>query len=281
VSRITKFTKMHGAGNDYVYVDCFEERLENPEEFAVLVSDRHKGIGADGLVLIMPSRVGDFRMRMFNLDGSEAQMCGNATRCVGKYVYDAGYTRKTTLSLETKAGVKKLRLFPVDGKVQRVRVDMGEPVLKALDVPVTSDAEQVIGQVVDFKPETFALTCVSMGNPHAVIFTSGIDGMEIAGIGRKIEHHEMFPERVNVEFAEVLSPVRVKMRVWERGSGETQACGTGACATLVAGVLNEILARSATVSLLGGELEVEWNESDNHVYMTGDAVTVFKGEIEW
>ncbi|MDR2131276.1 MAG: diaminopimelate epimerase [Odoribacteraceae bacterium] len=272
---------MHGAGNDYVYVDCFEERLENPEEFAVLVSDRHKGIGADGLVLIMPSRVGDFRMRMFNLDGSEAQMCGNATRCVGKYVYDAGYTRKTTLSLETKAGVKKLRLFPVDGKVQRVRVDMGEPVLKALDVPVTSDAEQVIGQVVDFKPETFALTCVSMGNPHAVIFTSGIDGMEIAGIGRKIEHHEMFPERVNVEFAEVLSPVRVKMRVWERGSGETQACGTGACATLVAGVLNEILARSATVSLLGGELEVEWNESDNHVYMTGDAVTVFKGEIEW
>jgi diaminopimelate epimerase len=272
---------MHGAGNDYIYVDCVKERFDDPEEFAILASDRHKGIGADGLVLIMRSGKCDFRMRMFNLDGSEAQMCGNASRCVGKYVYDKGYTHKTTLSLETLAGVKHLRLFPVDGKVQRVRVDMGEPGLRALDVPVTSDEEQVVGQVIDFKPETFALTCVSMGNPHAVIFTEGIDAMDVAGIGRKIEHHKMFPERVNVEFVEVLSPSRARMRVWERGSGETQACGTGACAALVAGVLNDKLARKATIILPGGELEVEWNENDNHVYMTGDAVTVFTGEMEW
>jgi diaminopimelate epimerase len=281
VNRITRFTKMHGAGNDYVYVDCFEEQLKDPAAFAVLASDRHKGIGSDGLVLIMPSSACDFRMRMFNLDGSEAQMCGNATRCVGKYVYDKGYTRKTTITLETLAGVKKLRLFPVGGKVQRVRVDMGEPVLRAMDVPVTADAERVIDQEIAFEAGSFALTCVSMGNPHAVIFTSGIDAMEIATPGREIEHHKMFPERVNVEFAEVLSPSRVKLRVWERGSGETQACGTGACATLVAGVLNGKLDRVATVVLPGGELEVEWNEEDNHVYLTGDAVTVFKGEMAW
>jgi diaminopimelate epimerase len=272
---------MHGAGNDYAYVDCFEERMEHPEAFAILASDRHKGIGADGLVLIMSSRSCDFRMRMFNADGSEAQMCGNAARCVGKYLYDTGRTRKTTLSLETKAGVKKLRLFPVDGKVQRVRVDMGEPVLRALDVPVTSDEELVISQVVDFRPGSFALTCVSMGNPHAVIFTEGVDGINLPDIGSRIEHHGMFPERVNVEFAEVLSPSRVKARVWERGSGETQACGTGACAVLVAGVLNQLLEREAVISLPGGELEVKWDEEDNRVYLTGNAVTVFKGEIEW
>jgi diaminopimelate epimerase len=272
---------MHGAGNDYVYVDCFEERVDNPEAFAVLASDRHKGIGSDGLVLIMSSRTCDFRMRMFNADGSEAQMCGNAARCVGKYLYDSGRTRKTTLSLETLAGVKKLRLFPVDGKVERVRVDMGEPVSRALDVPVTSDEEQVIGQQVDFRPGNFVLTCVSMGNPHAVIFASDIDALDLPDIGSRIEHHGMFPERVNVEFVEILSRSRARARVWERGSGETQACGTGACAVLVAGALNDLLDREATIALPGGELEVKWDEADNRVYLTGNAVTVFKGEITW
>jgi diaminopimelate epimerase len=272
---------MHGTGNDYVYVDCIKERIDNPVEFAVLVSDRHKGIGSDGLVLISRSATCDFRMRMFNMDGSESQMCGTASRCVGKYVYDNGYTKKTTLSLETLSGVKYLRLFPSEGKVQRVRVDMGEPGLQASDIPVTSDEEQVVGLPVEFAPGTFAITCVSMGNPHAVIFAKGIDGMDVAGIGHAIEHHKMFPECTNVEFIEVLSPSRAKMRVWERGSGETQACGTGACAALVAGVLNEKLARKATILLLGGELEIEWSETDQHVYMTGEAITVFTGEIAW
>jgi diaminopimelate epimerase len=272
---------MHGAGNDYIYVDCIAERLDDPADFAIRASDRHKGIGADGLVLISRSSRCDFRMRMFNLDGSEAQMCGNAVRCVGKYVYDHQYTKKTTLTIETNAGPRHLRLFPVDGKIQRVRVDMGEPVLRAIDIPVTSDAEQVVSQLVDFKPERLAITCVSMGNPHAVILASDIDNVDVHAIGKKIENHKMFPERVNVEFLEVLSPSRARMRVWERGSGETQACGTGACAALVAGVLNEKLARKATISLPGGDLEVEWNESDQHVYMTGGAVTVFTGEYIW
>jgi diaminopimelate epimerase len=272
---------MHGAGNDYVYVDCFEERVEDPTRFAVVASDRHEGIGSDGLVLIMPSRTCDFRMRMFNADGSEAGMCGNAAQCVGKYVYEARRTRKTTLTLETRSGMKKLRLFPTDGKVQRVRVDMGEPELRAIDVPVTSDEEQVIGQVVDFHPGSFALTCVSMGNPHAVIFVDDVDGTDVHGAGSRIERHGMFPERVNVEFVEILSPTRVKARVWERGSGETRACGTGACAVLVAGVLNKLLEREAVISLPGGMLEVKWDEEDNHVYLTGAPVTVFKGEMEW
>jgi diaminopimelate epimerase len=272
---------MHGAGNDYIYVDCIEERLDNPEAFVARACDRHKGIGADGLVLISRSTKNDFRMRMFNIDGSEAQMCGNAVRCVGKYVYDKQYTKKTSLTVETNAGPRQLRLFPSDGKVVRVRVDMGEPLLRAIDIPVTADTEQVINQTVDFNPERLAITCVSMGNPHAVIFAGGIDRLDVHAIGKKIEHHDMFPERVNVEFVEILSPARANMRVWERGSGETQACGTGACAALVAGVLNGKLERKAIISLPGGELEVEWNENDQHVYMTGEAVTVFTGEFIW
>jgi diaminopimelate epimerase len=276
-----KFTKMHGAGNDYVYVNCFEEKIAYPEKIAIYVSDRHKGIGSDGLVLIMPSETCDFRMRMFNSDGSEAQMCGNASRCVGKYVYDNGLTTKTELSLETKAGVKYLQLFPVDGKIQKVRVDMGEPILKSWEVPVRSDQEILIGHPVNFNPEHYAITCVSMGNPHAIIFIDeDVKGFPLEGIGRKVENHSLFPERTNVEFVNVLTPVHATMRVWERGAGETQACGTGACAVLVAGVLNSKLDRKAVLSLPGGDLEIEWNEKDNHVYMTGGAVTVFKGEID-
>ncbi|GHT02798.1 diaminopimelate epimerase [Bacteroidia bacterium] len=274
-----KFTKMHGAGNDYVYVNGFEEKVENPEELSIIVSDRHKGIGSDGLVLILPSETGDFRMRMFNADGSEAQMCGNATRCIGKYVYDRGLTNKETISLETKGGVKILKLYPVNGKVERVTVDMGEPITEAKKVPVTWSEEKLIDQVIDFQPEKYAVTAVSMGNPHAVIFTQGIDTMDIEKIGRKIETHPMFPEKTNVEFVEVLSRDHAKMRVWERGSGETQACGTGACATLVAGVLTGRLNRQATISLLGGDLELDWNAETHHVFMTGPAVEVFSGEI--
>jgi diaminopimelate epimerase len=271
---------MHGLGNDYVYIDCFKEKVENPPELAIKVSDRHKGIGSDGLILIMPSETCDFRMRMFNADGSEAQMCGNGTRCVGKFVYDEGYTYKKEIMLETKAGIKVLQLFPVNGKVEKVTVDMGEPVLAAPEIPVRTMLPQLINQTIDFEPEKYAITCVSMGNPHVIIFATGIDTLDIEKIGKKIENHPMFPERTNVEFVEILSPSHAKMRVWERGSGETQACGTGACAVAVAGVLNRLLERRATISLLGGDLELEWNEKNNHVLMTGPAVKVFDGEIE-
>ncbi|MDR0427804.1 MAG: diaminopimelate epimerase [Dysgonamonadaceae bacterium] len=274
-----KFTKMHGAGNDYVYVDCFREKIDNPEEIAVAVSDRHKGIGSDGLVLIMHSDTCDFRMRMFNADGSEAQMCGNASRCVGKFVYDNAYTNKTQITLETKAGVKVLNLFPVDGKIEKVTVDMGEPILSSKEIPVDWNEKQLINRIVDFNPEEYAITCVSMGNPHAVIFTENIVDLDLERIGRKIENHPMFPEKTNVEFVEIIASDRAKMRVWERGSGETQACGTGACAALVAAVLNNKLNRKAEISLSGGDLELDWKENNNHVLMTGPAVTVFEGEI--
>lgn len=271
---------MHGTGNDYVYVDCFVEKVDNPAELAVRISDRHKGVGSDGLVLIMHSDTCDFRMRMFNADGSEAQMCGNASRCIAKFVYDRGYISKKIITLETQAGVKILELFPENGEVHRVKVDMGEPALETSEIPVKWSDKTLINRVVDFGRGKYALTCVSMGNPHAVIFTDagGIDGLDLEKIGAKIEHHPMFPERVNVEFVEIVSPVHARMRVWERGSGETLACGTGACAVEAAAVLNNRLERKATVSLPGGDLELEWNEENNHIYMTGDAVTVFEGE---
>jgi len=270
---------MHGTGNDYVYVDCFREKVENPDQLAVRVSDRHKGIGSDGLVLILPSETCDFRMRMFNADGSEAQMCGNASRCIGKYVYEKGYIRKKHITLETNAGTKFLELFAVNGYVEKVKVDMGEPVFNSSRIPVRWTEDVLINQMIDFRPEQFALTCVSMGNPHAVIFMEGIDKLDLPTIGKKIETHPMFPEKVNVEFVEILSPTHARMRVWERGSGETQACGTGACAVEAAGVLNRLLERKTLISLLGGDLELEWSETDNHVYMTGDAVIVFEGEF--
>lgn len=277
-----KFTKMHGTGNDYVYIDCFRESIQNPEELAPAVSDRHKGIGSDGLVLIMPSESADFRMRMFNPDGSEAQMCGNASRCVGKFVYDKGLTSKTEITLETKAGIKHLTLFPANGKVKKVCVDMGEPVLKASEVPVETSQDVLINYPVDFGAEQFSITCVSMGNPHTVIFLDqevDLSRFALEAIGQQIEHYALFPERTNVEFVQVLSPTKAKMRVWERGTGETQACGTGACAVLVAGVLNKLLDRKASIALPGGELEIEWKADNNRVLMTGDAVRVFEGEL--
>jgi diaminopimelate epimerase len=275
-----KFVKMHGTGNDYVYIDCFEEKVENPQELAIRISDRHKGVGSDGLILIMPSLICDFRMRMFNADGSEAQMCGNGSRCVGKFVYDKGYTNKRKITLETLAGIKTLELFPIDGKVEKVKVDMGEPMLETENIPVVWRNKRLINEIIDFEPEKYAITAVSMGNPHAVIFTEDIDRLDLETTGKKIENHIMFPERVNVEFVEILSRTHVKMRVWERGSGETMACGTGACAVAVAGVLNGKLERKATITLAGGDLEIEWNENNNHVYLTGEAVTVFEGKME-
>ena len=274
-----KFTKMHGIGNDYIYVNCFEEQIENPSEFAIFYSDRHKGIGADGLVMILPSTYSDFRMRMFNADGSESEMCGNASRCIGKYVYDNGMTTKTDITLETLAGVKNLKLFIGDDNlVNYVTVDMGEPILEASRIPTT--ISNIINEPVSFNTTlNYNITCVSMGNPHTVIFTKNIADLNLPTIGSIIENADIFPRRTNVEFIEVLSKEKLNMRVWERGSGETMACGTGACAAAVAGVLNGVSSRKVTVQLLGGELVIDWNAFDNHVYLSGGATTVFEGEI--
>ena len=276
-----RFTKMQGAGNDYIYLNGFEKLPADLGSLARQMSDRHFGIGSDGLVIIMPSDSCDFRMRMFNSDGSEAEMCGNASRCVGKYVYDKGLkglTTKKELTLETLAGVKHLTLHTQNGTVEQVTVDMGEPILSAPEIPVNLSDSPVIAHPLEVEGQTFAITCVSMGNPHAVIFLDGMDRYDLHHIGSLIEHHELFPRRTNVEFVEVLSPQDLRMRVWERGAGETLACGTGACATLVAAVLNGRSDRRATLHLLGGDLSIEWREQNNRIYMTGGAVTVFEGE---
>lgn len=275
-----KFTKMHGTGNDYIYVNGFIEQIDNPEESAVLWSNRHTGIGSDGLVLILPSETCDFKMRMFNADGSESEMCGNASRCIGKYVYDKGMTTKTLVTLETLAGIKTLKLFPgKDGKIELVTVDMGEPKLPAGLIPVVTEYDELINRPLQFSDNIkYNVTAVSMGNPHAVIFSERINKIELEKVGPMIENSEYFPNRVNTEFIEVTSPDRIKMRVWERGSGETLACGTGACASVVAGVINGKTARKVTVELKGGELQIEWNALDNHVYLTGPASFVFEGE---
>lgn len=275
-----KFTKMHGLGNDYIYVNCFEETVENPSQTAKIVSDRHFGIGSDGLVLIMPSQTADFRMRMFNSDGSEAEMCGNAIRCVGKFVYDNGLTDKNVVKVETLAGIKVLELTVKDRKVELVRVDMGEPILEPKNVPVLSDKELFKAEPVTVDGKEFKVTCVSMGNPHAVAYVDSVDSFPLEQIGPKMETHNLFPKKINAEFVEVIDRTTLKMRVWERGSGETLACGTGACAVLVASVLNGLSDRKATVKLLGGDLIIEWNESNNHVYKTGPATKVFEGEID-
>ena len=276
-----KFTKMHGTGNDYIYINCFVETVQNPVEFAIKYSDRHKGIGSDGLVMIMPSDTCDFRMRMFNADGSESEMCGNASRCIGKYVFDKGMTTKTTVTLETLAGVKVLKLFIGDDKmVEKVTVDMGEPILESNNIPTTFVDKTVIDVPVAFSDTIhYNITAVSMGNPHAVIFTKNIFQLDLPKIGPVIENSSIFPRRTNTEFIEVVSRNYIKMRVWERGSGETMACGTGACAAVVAGVLNKVNDRKTEVELIGGNLIIEWNETDNHVYLTGSATTVFEGEI--
>lgn len=277
--RPLKFTKMQGAGNDYIYINGFTEKVENPTDLAIKLSNRNFGIGSDGLVLILPSETGDFRMRMFNSDGSESEMCGNASRCVGKYVYENGLTDKTEIRLETGAGIKILKLHVESGRVDKVTVDMGEPILQPALIPVTLGEEKAVSVPLKIDNVEYKITCVSMGNPHAVVFTKGIDQLKLTELGPKFENNPVFPKRTNTEFIEILDRSTLKMRVWERGAGETLACGTGACASLVAAVLNGFSERKATLQLLGGNLEIEWNESSNHVFMTGSAVTVFEGTL--
>lgn len=273
-----KFTKMHGCGNDYIYVYDPIQSVKEPEKLAIAMSDRHFGIGADGLVIILPSETGDFRMRMFNADGSEAEMCGNASRCVGKYVYEKKLTPKTEIILETKAGTKMLSLHTYKGKVERVTVDMGTPVFTPEQIPVRLSGESVLQQEVEIADKKEWITCVSMGNPHTIIFTECMKDIDVHKRGSQIESDPLFPERCNVEFIEVISPELLNMRVWERGSGETLACGTGACAAVVAGVMAGRCERTCTVKLPGGDLEINWNKTNNHVYLTGEATMVFEGE---
>ncbi len=274
-----RFTKMHGIGNDYVYVDGWDHRVVDPAELARRVSDRHVGIGADGLILIDPDDAADCRMRMFNADGSEAQMCGNGIRCVAKYAYDHGRSRANPMTVATLAGVKTIDLtVGPDGKVAAAAVDMGEPILRGGDIPTTFDGDRVIDRPLEVAGRTWAVTCVSMGNPHAVVFVEDLAAVELPVVGPAFERHEAFPERVNAHFVQVHSPGEVTMATWERGSGITLACGTGACAVCVAGVLTGKAAREITAHLPGGDLQLVWREADGRVIMTGPAEEVFSGE---
>ena len=276
-----KFTKMHGCGNDYVYVDCTNEMIENPSEVSKYVSDRHFGIGSDGLILICSSETADFRMAMYNADGSEGAMCGNGIRCVAKYVYDKGLTDKENISIETKSGIKELELTVEDGKVSFVKVNMGAPILRAKDIPVDVDTEKCIDSDINVDGKDYKITCVSMGNPHAVTFIDeDVKTFPIEKIGPKFENHPMFPDRVNTEFVQILNRHEVNMRVWERGAGETLACGTGTCATVVACVLNGLTDDEVTVHLLGGDLFIKYDRENDTVWMTGPAVIAFEGTIE-
>ena len=274
-----KFTKMHGIGNDYVYVNCFEETVENPSEVSKKVSDRHFGIGSDGLILIKPSEKADFEMEMYNADGSQGAMCGNGIRCVAKYVYDYGLTDKTNVSVDTKSGIKYLDLTVANGKVALVKVNMGQPELNAEKIPMIYKKQQVIQQPLAVKDNIYEVTAVSMGNPHVIVYMDQIRDLAIEKIGPDFEKHPAFPEGVNTEFVHVIDRKTVEMRVWERGSGETLACGTGACAVAVACVLNGYTEEEVTVRLLGGELKIFWNRKENLVYMTGPAEVVFDGTI--
>lgn len=277
-----KFTKMHGIGNDYVYVNCFQETVKNPSAVARFVSDRHFGIGSDGLILIKPSAIADCEMDMYNLDGSQGAMCGNGIRCVAKYAYDYGIVDKTSISVATKSGIKYLDLTVKDGKVSMVKVNMGSPILAATQIPVVAETEQVINAPLEVEGTTYHMTAVSMGNPHAIIYMEEVADLDLTKIGPSFENHIVFPDRVNTEFVKVLDRHTVQMRVWERGSGETLACGTGACAVAVASILNNLVDGTApvTVKLLGGDLQIFWDQSANLVYMTGPAATVFDGEID-
>ncbi len=289
-----RFTKMHGLGNDYVYVNCFEEKVQNPTKLAQIVSDRHKGIGADGLILICPSQIADVRMRIFNADGSEAQMCGNGTRCVAKYVYEHRLAEaqrpfsvpdcpacSASLGIETANGVLTVGLIiDNEDKVQKVCVNMGQPVLAAEDIPVKLPLKKVIEQPMQFQSRAFVMTCVSMGNPHAVFFRDDLATVELERIGPVIENHSIFPQRINVHFVQVDKPTEFTMRTWERGSGITLACGSGACACCVAAVLTGRAKRVCTAHLPGGDLDLNWRQEDNCVYMTGPAVEVFEGFFE-
>lgn len=282
-SEIIRFTKMEGLGNDYVYIDCVNGPTpDRPEELAIEMSDRHFGVGGDGVILILPSEKADFRMRMFNADGSEGKMCGNGTRCVAKFVYDKGLTDKTVVSLETLSGIKILDLhLGPDGKVATVTVDMGEPILKASEVPVICDTQTMVEREVSVDScGKWLVTAVSMGNPHGVTFVPTLEEVDVHGVGRELEIHPIWPDRANIEFVEVHNPEEVKMRVWERGSGETLACGTGACAVAVAAHLTGRTGRKVRVLLTGGPLDIEWRADDNHVYMTGPAAIAFEGEYK-
>lgn len=272
-----EFTKMQGLGNDYVYVNCFKEKIENPSEMAVKVSDRHFGIGSDGLILIKPSEVADFEMEMYNADGSRGEMCGNGIRCVAKYVYDYGLTDKTSISVETLGGIKYLDLTVEHGKVTLVKVDMGTPILKPELIPIIAKGETVIDEPIMVGGKEYHMTGVSMGNPHDVVFMDDIKNLEIEKIGPLFENHERFPNRINTEFVNVIDRHTAQMRVWERGSGETLACGTGACAVAVACILNGLTENTVTVKLLGGDLRIEWDREKNTVYMTGPAEVSFDG----
>ncbi len=277
-----QFTKMHGAGNDYIYVNCFEETVENPEQTAIRVSDRHFGIGADGLVLISPSEKADFFMDIYNADGSRAKMCGNATRCVAKYVYDNKMTDREEITLETLSGIKVIKMTVENGKAASARVNMGEPILEGAKIPTKFDGETVVSQKLTIENKDYAVTCVSMGNPHCIVYTEApVRTLDLPRIGPNFENHPMFPDRINTEFIRVVSETELDMRVWERGSGETLACGTGACAAVVASVLNGYCERGTDVkvNLLGGTLVINWSEN-GEVYMTGPAETVCTGNID-
>ena len=273
-----KFTKLHGCGNGYIYVNLFEEKLDNPAEMSVKVSDYHFGIGADGLITIGSSEVADFAMHIYNADGSEAEMCGNGIRCVGKYVYDHGLTDKTEITVESGAGIKYLTLYVKEGKVDAVCVDMGEPIFTPNEIPVVADGERVIDEPIVVGDKEWQMTCVSMGNPHAVVFVEDVKNFELEKYGPLFENHARFPRRTNTEFVKVISRTEADMRVWERGSAETWACGTGTCATVVACILKGLTDREVLVHLLGGDLVIRWDEKTNHVFMTGPATEVFTGE---
>ncbi len=275
-----KFTKMHGIGNDYVYVNCFLETVEHPSEAAKKISDRHFGIGSDGLILIRPSECADFKMDMYNADGSRGEMCGNGIRCVAKFVYDKGLTDRERISVETPSGIKTLDLTVTDGTVALVKVNMGAPQFAAEKIPVAADTDEVVGQPFRVGESEYAVTCVSMGNPHCVTFLQeDVRKLELEKIGPLFENHERFPKRINTEFVNVLDEETIRMRVWERGSGETLACGTGACAAAVAAMRTGRTKDEVTVKLAGGDLRIRWNRGENAVYMTGGAETVFEGEI--
>ena len=273
------FTKMHGLGNDYVCINCFRERVEDPSGFARTLCDRHYGIGADGLILICPSKVSDFKMEIYNSDGSVAGMCGNGIRCLGKYVYDYRLTGKETLSIETKSGIRNMHLHIQDGKACGAMVDMGVPRLNAHSIPILSKKDLVINDPIEVQEKNYRMTGISMGNPHAVIFSEEINGISLEETGRELEFHPRFPERANIEFCHVTARNRMEIRVWERGVGETLACGTGACAAVVASVLNDLTDEEVIVKLLGGELSVRWDRKVNHVFLEGPAVKVFDGVL--
>ena len=274
-----KFTKLHGCGNGYIYVNLFEEKLDNPAEMSIKVTDHHFGIGSDGLITIGPSEIADFAMRIYNADGSEAEMCGNGIRCVGKYVYDHGLTDKTSIAVESGAGIKYLTLNVENGKVATVCVDMGEPIFAPAEIPVVAEGDVIIDEPILVGDKEWKMTCVSMGNPHAVVFIdTPVKDFELEKYGPLFENHERFPKRTNTEFVHVISRTEADMRVWERGSAETWACGTGTCATVVACILKGLTDREVLVHLVGGDLVIRWDEETNHVFMTGPATEVFSGE---